>query len=595
MKRNLLLIVSLIACSPGGPRYAPTDVPRDDVPETSVAEFPAGWKYPAGAKAAFAQSAMVASSSRIASEAGLEVLTAGGNAIDAAVAVGFALAVTYPEAGNIGGGGYMLIRMADGRTAGVDYRETAPLASLRDMFVDSTGRVTNASVVGRAASGVPGAVAGLTAALARYGSMPIEQVIAPAIRLAADGFIVDSALAHSVSNHASLIRRFAGADIFFPGGTAIARGARLRQPELAETLRRIAQEGEAGFYRGTTAKLIAAEMQRDCPPGVVERQRAVSGCGLITMRDLASYRPVWTSPMRTAYRGYTVYGMPPSASGGITIAETLNILEGFRSLPRFGSSEYFHLLASAFQRAFIDRFTLLGDPAFVDIPLERLQSKAHAARLRRSIGAGRATPTRSIVAAPREGSETTHYSVVDAAGNAVATTTTINDLYGSGVVIRGAGFFMNDEMDDFSSQPDRPDATGLVPGEANAIVPGKRMRSSMSPTIVLDPKGRLFLIVGARGGPRIITSTAEVIINIIDHRMSLADALSAPRIHHQASPDTIRYEAGGLESAVMGRLGAMGYDLGAMSNIGIVVAIKRVPGGYEGTDDPRGTGAAVGY
>lgn len=539
---------------------------------------------------------MVASSSRLASEAGVEILRAGGNAVDAAVAVGFALAVVFPEAGNIGGGGYMVIRMANGQTAAIDYREIAPMASTRNMFLDSAGRLTGAGVIGRAASGVPGAVAGMTDALARYGSQPLAKVMAPAIRMAREGIIVDSVLSRSVAGKRSLIAQFAGSELFLPGGQAIAVGTRLVQSDLATTLESIARQGADGFYRGPVAQLIAEEMRRDCASTVTTARRAAASCGIMTADDLRRYRVARRDPVKTTYRGHTVLSMPPSSSGGITVSQSLNILEGYDRLPAFGSAEYFHLAGSAFQRAFIDRNSLLGDPDFVQIPRARLESKAYARTLRLTIPAGRATPTASIAAPLREGNQTTHYSVVDAMGNAVATTTTINSLYGSGVFIRGAGFFMNNEMDDFASQSGQANQFGLVQGEINAIAPGKRMLSAMSPTIVLAPNGGLLLVVGGRGGPRIITSTAEVILNVIDHRMNLADAMSAPRIHHQALPDSMRYERGGLNPAVLARLAQMGYGLSEQFNIGAsIVAIKRVPGGYEGMDDPRSNGAAVGY
>jgi gamma-glutamyltranspeptidase / glutathione hydrolase len=590
-KRLLLAILCFAACTPAIQKGS-------DGNEQAVAtsEFPGGWRYAAGRTATFAPHAMVASNSRLAAEAGEEILRAGGNAVDAAVATGFALAVTLPDAGNIGGGGYMVIHFADGRTAAVDYREAAPAAAWRDMYLDSTGAMTDASIVGRAASGVPGAVAGLTAALARYGSMPLARVMAPAIRLASEGFVVDSVVAASVSDKDTLIRRFAGADVFLPGGRAIEKGSRFVQPDLAETLRTIAREGAAGFYRGRVANLIAEEMRRDCPGGVTERQRASHRCGLITTSDLAAYRPEWRTPVRTSYRGYTLLSMPPSSSGGITIGESLNILETFQLLPRFGSPEYFNLLASAFQLAFLDRNEKLGDPAFVSVPGEELTSKEYARRLARNINTDRHTPTLDASARMREGTETTHYSVVDAQGNAVATTTTLNFLYGSGVFVRGAGFFLNDEMDDFASEPGKPNQFGLVQGERNAIAPGKRMLSAMAPTIVLDRDGGLLLVIGARGGPRIITSVAQVILNMIDNRMSLADAMNAPRIHHQSLPDTLRYERGGLTPETLERLKAMGHATKQVENIGaLVTAIRRVRGGYEGMDDPRSSGAAVGY
>jgi gamma-glutamyltranspeptidase/glutathione hydrolase len=565
---------------------------------TLGAQTPSSWQYPASVnRAAFAEHAMVASGNRLAAEAGVEILKAGGNAVDAAVAVGFALAVTYPEAGNIGGGGYMVIRMADGRSATLDYREIAPAAAFRDMYVDSAGHLTSFSINGRSAAGVPAAVAGLTEAQAKYGVLSLAKVMAPAIRYASEGIIVESVLARSLRGKDSLIKLYSGGEVFFPGGKPLEIGSRLFQSDLAETLRTIAAKGASGFYRGKIADLIVAEMQRGCPAGVKARARAWHGCGLITAKDLASYKPVWRKPIMAEFRGYSLITMPPSSSGGITVGETLNILSGMPHLPPFGSAQYVHLLTSAFQRAFIDRNSLLGDPAFVKIPLERLQSKSYAAQLRATIDTSRHTPTPQVVMPIREGMETTHYSVVDAKGNAVATTTTLNGLYGSGAFVKGAGFFLNNTMDDFASQPGTPNMFGLVQGEHDAIAPGKRPLSAMSPTIVLDSAGKLYMVLGARGGPRIITSTAQVILNVIENGMRLSDAMSAPRIHHQALPDDIRIDNGGFDSTVVEKLKSMGYTLIPQGYIGgSVVAIRRVPGGWEGMDDPRGRGgAAVGY
>nr|MDP9179597.1 gamma-glutamyltransferase [Gemmatimonadota bacterium] len=427
----LVLAIVAGACAPAV--KAANDTP-DGVPPRVAAVFPAAWRYPAGQEATFAEHAMVASNSRVASEAGVEILRAGGNAVDAAVAVGFALTVSLPEAGNIGGGGYIVIRLADGRTAAIDYREVAPAAASRDMYVDSTGTLTEAGVVGRAASGVPGSVAGLTAALARYGTMSLDKVMAPAIRMAAEGIVVDSALAASIAGEQTLIRQFAGNEIFLPGGMPPAIGTRLVQRDLAETLRIIAREGAAGFYRGLVAQQIVAEMQRECPPARAGRQRASHACGIITTRDLEQYQPVWREPIRTTYRGYTLLSMPPSSSGGVTLGESLNILEPFASLSQFGSARYFHLVASAFQRAFIDRNAKLGDPAFATIPITQLTSKEYALELHKTISPDRHTPTATLPTHASEGTETTHYSVVDSLGNPVATTTTINSLYGSWVL-----------------------------------------------------------------------------------------------------------------------------------------------------------------
>jgi gamma-glutamyltranspeptidase/glutathione hydrolase len=408
---------------------------------------------------------------------------------------------------------------------------------------------------------VPGSVAGLTTALAKYGTLSLSTVMAPAIRLAEGGFVVDGDFSRSVGNQRERIARFGGRQRFLPDGAPPPIGSTFRQPELAATLRRVARSGADGFYRGTTAEMIAAEMRR--------------GGGIITAEDLAGYRPIWRDALRYAYRGDTLISMP------------------------FGSAAYLHLLVSALQRAFVDRNAKLGDPAFVRVPVAELTSAAYAARLRTTIGAGH-VPTRTLMqtmAAPvGEGSHTTHYSVVDAAGNAASTTTTLNDLYGSGVWVEGAGFFLNDEMDDFTTAPGVPNLYGLVQGEANAISPGKRMLSAMSPTIVVDRAGRLLLIVGSRGGPRIISSTAEVILNVLDHDMSLADAVSAPRVHHQALPDVVRFEPGGLSPSASDSLRAMGYELEPFDDaIGRVMAVMRAPGGWEGVVDPRSYGGAVGY
>ena len=525
---------------------------------------------------------MVASDERIASEVGAQIMKEGGNAVDAAVATGFALAVTYPEAGNLGGGGYMVIRMADGRVAALDYREVAPLAATRDMYVAADGKLTGESVIGPKASGVPGAVAGMLEAHRKFGVLPISKVLAPAIRLATDGFTVDSAFYRSVSSARYRIENFAGRAAFFATDAAPAIGSRFSQPALARTIRLIADSGEAAFYRGSIADSIAAQMQRDG--------------GLITREDLARYKPVWREPIRGSFRGYSFLAMPLSSSGGTTVTEILNIVEAYGPPARFGSAAEIHAVASASQRAFVDRNSKLGDPAFVSVPTAQLTSKPYARAIANTISRNRADPTASLAPSVREGNETTHYSVVDQFGNAVATTTTLNDLYGSGVYVRGAGFFLNDEMDDFTSKPGTPNMFGLIQGEANAIAPGKRMLSAMSPTIVLDPKGQLLLITGARGGPRIISATSQVILNVIDHRMSLADAMNAPRIHHQSLPDSIQLETGGFGPAVIARLREMGHFVYEQRSVASAASIMRVKGGYEGVADNRSRGgAAVGF
>jgi gamma-glutamyltranspeptidase / glutathione hydrolase len=581
----LLAATVLAACTHAGPSQAAhTPVayaPVAAVPARQPIQFPASWRFASGMSASVAPHAMVASNSALASAAGVEILREGGNAVDAAVAVGFALAVTHPEAGNLGGGGYMVIHMADGRTAAIDYREMAPARATRDMYVGPDGHVTDAGVVGPLAVAVPGAVAGLVEAQHAYGKLPLRTVMDPAIRLAVGGFTVDSNFNRSITHAKPLIARFAGADRFLPGGIPPVVGTPFVQPELAETLTLIADRGADGFYRGPVAQAIADEMQRDG--------------GLITAADLEGYHVRRRDVLSGTYRGYTLYTMPPSSSGGVTVLETLNILETFDRLPPFGSAEAAHVVGDAFQRAFIDRNEQLGDPDFVTVPIDRLISKAYARTVRQTIARAHATPTPKVTEALEEGRQTTHYSVVDSAGDAVATTTTLNDLYGSGVYVRGAGFFLNDEMDDFTSQPGTPNMFGLVQGEKNSIAPGKRPLSSMSPTIVLDPAGQPFLVVGARGGSRIISSTAQVIINAIDYRMSLPDAMAAPRLHHQGLPDSLRVEPGGFAPAVLDSLRTMGYGVALGGASGTCTAVMRTPGGWAGVVDPRAYGGAVGY
>ena len=542
--------------------------------------FPDEWRFRPGADAVRAPKAMVVSNSEIASRVGAEIMRRGGNAVDAAVAVGFALTVTYPGAGNIGGGGFMVIRLANGETAALDYREMAPGGATRDMYVDSAGKVTDRSLVGHLASGVPGAVAGMTEALRRYGSMSLRDVIAPAIALADSGFMLDSAFSDDLNDDSASIKQFEGGRLFFPGGQVIPAGTMLRQPELAWTFRQIAERGAEGFYTGPVADSLVAEMGR--------------GGGLISHEDLQSYRPIWRVPVRGTYRGHTILSMPPASSGGITMVEALNVLETYEQPAPHGSTQWAHRLAEAFQRAFIDRNSKIGDPAFVAVPQEQLTSKEYARELRRTIDEARHTRT-SQLGGVAEAMHTTHYSVVDAAGNAVAVTTTLNGGYGSGVWVRGAGFFLNNEMDDFTAKPGTPNMFGLIQGEKNAIAPGKRMLSAMTPTIVLDPSGQVLLVVGGAGGPTIITGTANVILNVVDHRMSLADAMRAPRLHHQSLPDSLVWERGGLSVAVQDSLRAMGHGLLQRRSLVNMNAIMRVGGAWVGVSEPRARGGAAGY
>lgn len=541
-----------------------------------------GWPLAGQARVTEAPRAMVVSGSPIASAVGRDILQRGGNAVDAAVAVGFALAVVHPEAGNIGGGGFMVIRTAAGDVRALDYRETAPAAATRDMYLNRRGNPTGLSITGALSAGVPGSVAGLIEAHRRYGRLPFRAVIQPAIGLARDGFVVDSVRSHSLDADRDRLYLFpASRRQFLPGGRAPAIGSRLRQPDLAATLIAIRDRGAAGFYRGRVADLIVAEMRR-------------SG-GIITRADLAGYRPLWREPVTTTYRGYTLYSMPPSSSGGVTLATMLAMMEGFGPLPPFGSTALLHRETEVMRRAFMDRNRYLGDPAFVEAPLARLLSREHADSLRAQIPPDRATPTPRFPAAPPDRPSTTHYSVVDADGNAVSCTTTLNNSYGGAVTVTGAGFLLNDEMDDFATAPGKPNMYGLVQGEANAIQPGKRMLSAMTPTLVLDPSGRLFMVVGTPGGPRIITMVYHVISNVLDHGMTLAEAVEAPRLHHQALPDTIRLERGGFSAAVMDSLRAMGHAVTEGSPWGDVEAIIRVPQGWQGVSDPRRGGGGAGY
>jgi gamma-glutamyltranspeptidase/glutathione hydrolase len=521
---------------------------------------------------------MVVSGSPIASEVGRNILQQGGNAADAAVAVGFALAVVHPEAGNLGGGGFMIIRSREGKVQALDYRETAPALATRDMY-RSAGE--DGSVTGHLSAGVPGAVAGLTEAHRRYGRLPLAAVIQPAIRLALEGFTVDDYRSRSIgSDSARLVLFPASRTTFLPADRPPQPGSTFRQPELGATLEAIRDSGAAGFYRGRVAELLVAEMKR--------------GGGIISLKDLADYRAVWRNPIEVSYRGYTIYSMPPASSGGVTMGEILNIMEGFSPLPRFGSAALIHREAEAMRRAFTDRNTYLGDPAFVRNPIDRLLSKQYAADLRRQIGE-RASPTPVFEPAPAAGSSTTHYSVVDAEGNAVSCTTTLNNSYGSAVTVTGAGFLLNDEMDDFATSPGEPNMYGLVQGEANAIAPGKRMLSAMTPSIVLNPEKQLYLVVGTPGGPRIITMVYHVISNVIDHRMSLADAVMAPRMHHQGLPDTLMVETNGFPPQTLDSLRDRGHAVLEDGKWGDVEGIIRTTQGWEGVSDPRLGGGGAGY
>ncbi len=555
--------------------------PAGPVIPSAAAGIAPGWAFTGRARITDAARAMVVSGSGIASAVGRDILRQGGNAVDAAVAVGFALAVVHPEAGNLGGGGFMVMRFRDGSVQTLDYREAAPARATRDMYLDEHGEPTDKSVTGHLAAGVPGSVAGLVEAHRRFGRLPLAAVVEPAVRLALDGFVVDDYRSRSIGDDSARLALFpASRASFLPDGAPPAPGSVFRQPDLGVTLEAIRDHGADGFYRGQVADLIVSEMER--------------GGGLITHADLEAYRAIWRDPITITYRGHTIYSMAPASSGGITMGEILNIMEGYGPLPPFGAPALMHLEAEAMRRAFTDRNTYLGDPAFVRNPTHRLLSKAYAADLRKSIG-DRASPTPAFAPGPRTGSSTTHYSVVDQEGNAVSCTTTLNDSYGNAVTVTGAGFLLNDEMDDFATAPGKPNMYGLVQGEANTIAPGKRMLSAMTPSIVLDPGGRLLLVVGTPGGPRIITMVYHVISNVIDHRMPLAEAVEAPRMHHQGLPDTLKVERGGFTPATLDSLRARGHAVGAGGYSGDVEAIMRTPTGWRGVSDPRRGGGGAGY
>src|SRR5712692_8650116 len=530
---------------------------------------------------------MVASQEARATRIGVEVLEKGGNAVDAAVAVGFALAVTHPQAGNIGGGGFMLIHLAGGEDIAIDYRETAPQATTRDVFLDDKGEADpRKSRDSGLAVGVPGTVAGLALAHARYGSgkFTLAGLIAPALAAARNGVVVEDELADSLPRAQPRLARWpSSARIFLNAdGVVLGPGQSLVQADLAASLAAIAREGPRAFYEGPIAEKI------------VDSVRGAGG--RMTLDDLKNYRPVMRTPVRGTYRGYEIVSMPPPSSGGVHLIEMLNVLEGYSP----GESDGFtslHLMIETMKRAYADRAEFLGDPDVVAVPVERLTSKSYAADLRRSIDPRRATPARAIRAGqpvPLEGANTTHYSIVDASGNAVANTYTLNFNYGVGLVAEGTGILLNNELDDFAAKPGAPNAFGLVGGDANAPGPGKRPLSSMTPTIVLK-EGRPYLVTGTPGGSRIITTVLQVILNVVDHRRDIAAAVAAPRLHHQWLPDEVVAEQAVPADAMRG-LEQLGHTVVRRPNWGSANSILVTPDGLAGAADQRTRGAlAAGY
>jgi gamma-glutamyltranspeptidase / glutathione hydrolase len=555
--------------------------------------------------------AVVVSIDELASKAGAEIMQAGGNAIDAAVATGFALAVVYPQAGNLGGGGFMLIRMADGRTHFIDFREEAPAAATTNMYLDAQGNVIDgASEYGYKAVGVPGSVAGLVYAEKKYGKLTLLQVLAPAIRLAHEGFALQWQEARDLREDSHLADYAESRRIFQRNGNFYQQYEIFRQPDLAHTLERIAENPD-DFYRGAMAHELAAAIQK--------------GGGLVTAEDLAHYQVKEREPVRGTYRGYEVISAPAPSSGGTVLIETLNILEGY-NLSKAGSrsAESVHLTAEALRRAFFDRAEFLGDPDFTELPIAQLTDKKYADAWRATIDPDHATPSKDLQrpaifntlaqaetqqtqktqpAAPRESTHTTHYSVVDADGNAVAVTTTINDWFGSRVTAEGLGFLLNDEMDDFSAKPGAPNADGLIQGAANSIGPGKRPLSSMAPTIVLKD-GKLLLVLGSPGSSRIITTVALAIIGVVDYGMNIQEAIDAPRFHQQWMPDLLFVESW-FSPDTIHALEKMGYKIsGGESEDGSrshywsdaeCIAIDQQTNERLGASDGRNGGKPVGY
>jgi gamma-glutamyltranspeptidase/glutathione hydrolase len=539
---------------------------------------------------------MVASTSEIASRVGAEVMKKGGNAVDAAVAVGLALAVTWPSAGNLGGGGFMLIRKADGTAEAVDYRERGPLAAHRDMYLDKQGNVVKGlSSQGYLAAGVPGTVAGLALAHKRHGKLKWDELVEPARKLAAEGFPVGFHLARSLRSNSTgeKLRPFAESRrVYQRDGRYYEMNETFVQPELAAVLARI-KSNPRDFYEGETAKLIAADMK--------------ANGGMMTLEDLRTYEPTLRTPLRTTYRGHEILTMPPPSSGGIALIEMLNMLEAYdlQSMG-WGSAQYTHTLLESMRRAFADRAQFLGDTDFVKVPVSALTSARFATERRRSIDPNRASSSREIGAgnpAPYESPETTHYTIIDGDGNIISNTYTLNDGYGSGATVKGTGILLNNEMDDFTSKIGVPNDYGLIQGEANAIAPKKRPLSSMTPTIVVKD-GKPLFAVGSPGGPTIINTVLQVVLNVIDFGMDIQQAIDAPRVHHQWIPDLVYWETFGLSPDTREKLETMGHVFrpvaGASrtpSDIGDAhgVMIDATTGMRMGASDPRLGGVAIGF
>ncbi|HEV8429415.1 MAG TPA: gamma-glutamyltransferase [Pyrinomonadaceae bacterium] len=541
-----------------------------------------------------ARHGMVASTNELASQVGVEIMKRGGNAVDAAIAVAFALAVTHPAAGNLGGGGFMMIRLQDGRTTAIDYREMAPAAAHRDVYLDKNGNLIEGeggSLVGYRAAGVPGTVRGMELALKKYGSGKLTwaQLVEPARRLAANGFIVNYDLARSLHGNREYLSKYGETKrIYLKGGVFYKEGELFRQPELAATFARLQRSGPNEFYEGETARLIVADMKRNN--------------GLMTMEDLRGYVAKERTPLRGNYRDHEIISMPPPSSGGAVLIEMLNILEGF-DLQKMeaSSSDRYHLMAESMRRAFADRAEYMGDSDFVKVPVQGLIDKSYAATLRATINTDRASTSAEVRAgrpAGYESEETTHFTVVDSQGNAVSNTYTLNNSYGSAAVAKGTGLLLNDEMDDFAAKPGTPNMYGLIQGERNAVAPKKRPLSAMTPTIVMRKDGSLWFTVGSPGGPTIINTVLCVITNVIDYEMNIQQAIDFPRIHHQWLPDELVGEPFGLSGDTQRALIARGHKLAKLRTLGDAegIMIEEKTGMRLGATDPRRSdGQAVGY
>jgi gamma-glutamyltranspeptidase / glutathione hydrolase len=529
---------------------------------------------------------IVSSDAALASKVGADILASGGNAVDAAIATAFALAVVYPSAGNIGGGGFMVARVL-GKEVALDFRETAPQRATHDMYKGKDGKPTEAAQVGQLAAGVPGSVAGLWEAYQKLGSKKKTwaELVAPAIRLAKEGFPVEENLSKTTASAAKVLAKFpASAALFLPNGSPLGVETTFRSPELTATLERIAEKGPAGFYEGKTAELIVAEMKR--------------GNGIITALDLKAYKAKWRDPISFDYRGHHITSMPLPSSGGVAIAMIAHQMESF-DLGKLGwhSATHVHLVAEAMRRAFLARNQGLGDPDFVKTPVVELLSSAWAAKQGATIAKDRATPTSELTAGGKDaggnGPNTTHFSVVDAEGNAVALTTTLNGWFGGGVTVTGAGFLLNNEMDDFAAVPGMPNQFGLVQGEANSIAPGKRMLSSMTPTIVTSSGGHVELVLGAAGGPTILTAVFQVLSNVVDFGFDVTEAVSAPRFHQQDFPDKLTIENGGFSEELQRALGTMGHAIDSRPHIADAPSVGREGDAFVGAREPRRPGSAA--